>query len=87
MQQLKRARNRELMTPHTRSLIYRSCHSPGDKWKGTRRGVKVEIMYSSQPTLEGERVTWRARINREWRAGASQSIREAIETIEHEASR
>lgn len=44
----------ELVTPHTRSLIYRACKKPGDHWNGKRKGVKIAIRLTTQPTLEGD---------------------------------
>lgn len=80
-------RRRRIVTPHTRSLIYRAIKIAPHRWKGTRHGVKIELQVMSQRTLDDEAVTWHARINKQWQSGRSKTIHDAIETIEHEAAK
>lgn len=80
-------RRRQLVTPHTRSLIYRAVKIAPHQWHGTRHGVKMRIQIISQRTLDDEAVVWHARINKQWQSGRSQTVRDAIDAIEIEAAK
>lgn len=80
-------RRRRIITPHTRSLIYRATKIGPHQWHGTRHGVKMRIQLLSQRTLDDDSVTWHARINKQWKSGQSKTIHDAIEAIELEAAR
>jgi hypothetical protein len=86
------SRRRQIVTPHTKSLIYQSCGRT-HHWKGTRRGVKIQIQVTDQPDLNQNRVVWSAIVgtlhagNRRIHRGKAQDIHAAIEEIEHAAAR
>jgi hypothetical protein len=77
----------QLISAHTRSLIYRALKvDPGQGWKGSRRGVKMEIHLSTSSQHVQRRVLWRARIGKIWRGGRTTDIRAAIDEIESQAA-
>jgi hypothetical protein len=76
-----------LITPHTRSLIYRAIGATGE-WRGERRGVTMRIQLLNQPELfRGSRVHWRARFQNVWISSFADTIRDAIDDIEDRAKK
>ena len=52
-----------------------------------RKGVHIEITLSRQPNLGGNRIKWRARIQKIWKQGKAGTVFDAIEEIELEAAK
>ena len=82
------ARQRTLVTPRGRAVIMRQMAEQG-RWSGSRRGIKIELWYSTYKPIGGnlaKRTMWRARIGRIWRAGQTGTVFEAISEIETKAA-
>jgi hypothetical protein len=46
-------------TPHTIGLIVRALDTHGE-WRGERQGLRITILRTAQPDLEGRRLVWQA---------------------------
>jgi hypothetical protein len=70
----------ELLTPHTRGLIVHALKDCG-QWHGKRGTVRLWFRLLEQPTLEGHRVGWRARINGHVHKGVAATVVDAEREI------
>ena len=71
----------DLITPHTRSIIQSSLKNAGHAII-TRRGITMRFSLSQQPTLDGNRVEWHARIRGAWQSGKAGTVFDAAREIE-----
>ena len=74
----------DLVSPRTRGRIVRAIMA-GRPAQATRRGIEMHFEVSDQPTLEGDRIAWRARIRRHWYGGKASTVFAAIEEIDRQA--
>ncbi len=70
----------ETVSAHVRGAITRAVKETGE-WHGTRRGIKLEFKRSSQPTLEGLTLEWRARVGKIWHQGKAGNVWDALQEI------
>jgi hypothetical protein len=78
-------RRHGLITSTTRAALYRTLKSK-EVARVTRAGIKMEFRISNQPTFEGDRVQWKARVKKQWQHGTASSIADAAEQIERIAA-
>lgn len=67
--------------PRRRGSIARIVND-GKSWQGRRGKMRMRIWLSSQPTLEGERVKYQARLFGNTVEGYATSVADAIDHIE-----
>ena len=76
-----------VLTPHTRGAISHAV-SLFQKWRGTRKGVKMELTLSPPSMKVTKRVYWRARVPKSgrypahWANGAAGTVYDALNEIE-----
>ena len=71
----------DILTPHTRGLIVRALKQEGE-WRGTRGPLRLVFRLSDQPTLNQERIEWRAKIAGRWYSGIAATVTEAEQEID-----
>lgn len=74
----------DLVSSRTRGRIVHAIMA-GRPAQATRRGIEMHFEVSDQPTLEGDRIAWRARIRRHWYSGKAGTVFDAIDQIERQA--
>lgn len=80
-------RTKSLVTHHTRAAIMRHLFQGEGTHTLTRHGVKMTFTLTAQPTLDGQRIEWRARIGKTWEQGKAGTVTDAIREIERIAAR